>query len=176
MRRTLLILATVALLGVIVFRAWRGPDPEEVLAGIDVPPAPVLSPEDELASFRIAPGYRVELVAAEPLVVDPVAMDWDDEGRLYVVEMRGFMPDIEGQGEDRPVGRIVVLEDTDADGMMDRSRVFLDGLVLPDRAWTFLNAFSLSEAEVPVAGPLGWAVLGAGLAGAGIVMLRRQQR
>lgn len=52
----------------------------------------------------------------------------------------------------------------------------LDGLVLPDRAWTFLSAFSLPAAGVPVAGPLGWAVLGAGLAGAGIVMLRRQQR
>ena len=131
MRRTLLILATVALLGVIVFRAWRGPDPEEVLARIDVPLAPVLSPEEELASFRTAPGFRVELVAAEPLVVDPVAMDWDDEGRLYVVEMRGFMPNIEGEGEDQPVGRVVVLEDTDADGRMDRSGVFLDGLVLP---------------------------------------------
>ena len=63
MRRTLLILATVALLGVIVFRAWRGPDPEEVLARIDVPLAPVLSPDEELASFRTAPGFRVELVA-----------------------------------------------------------------------------------------------------------------
>ncbi|MAX00495.1 MAG: hypothetical protein CMN72_12815, partial [Sphingomonas sp.] len=52
---------------------------------------------------ELAPGFRVELVAAEPLVVDPVAMDWDDEGRLYVVEMRGFMGDVDGAGEDRPV-------------------------------------------------------------------------
>ena len=52
----------------------------------------------------------------------------------------------------------------------------LDGLVLADRAWTFLSAFSLPAAGVPVAGPLGWAVLGAGLAGAGFVMLRRKKR
>ena len=131
MRRILLILVVVGVLAAFAFRAWRGPDPEEILAGIDIPPAPVLSPEEERATFRTAPGFRVELVAAEPLVVDPVAIDWDDEGRLFVVEMRGFMPDIEGRGEDRPVGRIVVLEDTDGDGRMDRSHVFLDGLVLP---------------------------------------------
>jgi len=52
----------------------------------------------------------------------------------------------------------------------------LDGVVLADRAWTFLSAFSLPVVEVPVAGPLGWAVLGAGLAGAGFVMLRRKKR
>src|SRR5690606_3295619 len=84
-----------------------------------------------LASFRVAPGYRVELVAAEPLVQDPVAMDWDERGRLYVVEMRGYMPDAFGHGAEEPVGRVVLLEDTDADGRMDRRTVYLDGLVLP---------------------------------------------
>ncbi|MAG32348.1 MAG: hypothetical protein CL908_15815 [Deltaproteobacteria bacterium] len=117
--------------GLLAFRLWRGPDPETILANIDVPPSPVLSAEEELATFRTAPDFRVELVAAEPLIVDPVAMDWDDEGRLYVVEMRGFMGDINGGGEDRPVGRVVVLEDTDHDGRMDQSRVFLEGLVMP---------------------------------------------
>jgi mono/diheme cytochrome c family protein/glucose/arabinose dehydrogenase len=131
LRRILLILVLVVVLGAIALRVWRGPDPAEILARIEIPPAPVLSPAEEQATFRTAPGFRVELVAAEPLVVDPVAIDWDDEGRLYVVEMRGFMPDIEGRGEDRPVGRIVVLEDTDADGQMDDSHVFLEGLVLP---------------------------------------------
>jgi glucose/arabinose dehydrogenase len=58
-------------------------------------------------------------------------MDWDDEGRLYVVEMRGFMPDVDGAGEGEPLGRVVVLEDRDGDGRMDHSHVFLDGLVLP---------------------------------------------
>ncbi len=130
-KRAALILAALAALGWLGWRLWRGPDPATILANTPVPPAPVLSPEDELATFRVAPGFRVELVAAEPLVVDPVAIDWDDEGRLFVVEMRGFMPDVDGNGEDAPTGRIVVLEDTDADGAMDRSTVFADGLVLP---------------------------------------------
>ena len=57
---------------------------------MDVPAAPTLSPQEALAAFKVAPGYRVELVAAEPLVVDPVAMTWDERGRLWVVEMRGY--------------------------------------------------------------------------------------
>ena len=135
MRRFLKIVAV--LLGLLVFAgfvAWRifvGPDPAEILASIERPPSPVLAPSDAQAAFRTAPGFRVELVAAEPLIVDPVAMDWDDEGRLYVVEMRGYMRDLDGGGEDQPSGRVVRLEDLDGDGRMDRSDVFLDGLVLP---------------------------------------------
>ncbi|MBW2267316.1 MAG: c-type cytochrome [Deltaproteobacteria bacterium] len=131
MRRLLLLLAVLAAGVAMAWWVSRGPAPAEILASIEVPPSPVLSPEAARAAFRTAPGFRVELVAAEPLVVDPVAMDWDDRGRLYVVEMRGFMPDVDGTGEDRPIGRVVVLEDTDGDGRMDRSDVFLDELVLP---------------------------------------------
>ena len=135
MKRVLGVLFGVVLilvLGVAIAFLWLSPpDPTKVLAAIERPPSPVLSPEQALSSFRIADGFRVELVAAEPLVVDPVAMDFDDEGRLYVVEMRGFMPDIEGNGEELPVGRVVVLEDVDGDGQMDSSRVFAKGLVLP---------------------------------------------
>ena len=97
----------------------RGPEPETILAELERPASPELEPEEALASFRVAEGFRVELVAAEPLVVDPVAMDWDDEGRLYVAEMRGFMPDIEGNEEERPIGQVAVLEDVDGDGRMD---------------------------------------------------------
>jgi mono/diheme cytochrome c family protein/glucose/arabinose dehydrogenase len=124
-------IVVLALVGAQAWRFWRGPDPAEILAAIEVPSAPSLSPEAERATFRLPPGFRAELVAAEPLVIDPVAMDWDDEGRLYVVEMRGYMPNLDGDGEDEPVGRVVVLEDEDGDGRMDRSDVFLDGLVLP---------------------------------------------
>jgi len=121
----------------VAFFVLRGPDPETILAELERPPSPELEPEEALASFRVADGFRVELVAAEPLVVDPVAMDWDDEGRLYVAEMRGFMPDIEGNEEERPIGQVAVLEDVDGDGRMDTRRVFADGLVLP-RAVTVL--------------------------------------
>jgi mono/diheme cytochrome c family protein/glucose/arabinose dehydrogenase len=93
--------------------------------------APPLTPADALRTFRLPPGYRLDLVASEPLVADPVWMDIDPDGRLWVVEMRGFMPNFEGTGEDAPVGQVVVLEDTDDDGRADRRTVFLDGLVQP---------------------------------------------
>src|SRR3982751_3580926 len=87
-------------------------------------------PGDELKTFYAAPGYRMELVASEPLVQDPVAIDWDAEGRLWVVEMLGYMNDMQASHEHDPVGRVAVLEDTDGDGRMDKRTVFADGLVL----------------------------------------------
>ena len=92
--------------------------------------SPALSPEDALKTFYMPPGYRVELVASEPLIQEPVAMDWDTEGRLWAVEMPGFMANITGSNEHDPIGRVVVLEDTDGDGRMDKRTVFADGLVL----------------------------------------------
>jgi hypothetical protein len=76
------------------------------------------------------PGYRVELVASEPLIQEPVALDWDLDGRLWAVEMPGFMADIRGSNEHDPIGRVVVLEDTNGDGRMDKRTVFADHLVL----------------------------------------------
>ena len=105
---------------------------------LDTEPAPVLSPEEALDAFRIAPGFEIELVAAEPLVEDPVAMAWDEYGRLYVVEMRGYMPDAYGTGHEEPVGQVVRLEDLDGDGRMDKSEVFLGELVNP-RAVAVVN-------------------------------------
>ena len=100
-------------------------------ADMEIPPAPVLSPEEALRSFVIQPGFRVELVASEPMIEAPVAMDWAPDGRLYVLEMRGFMPNVDGKGEDQPIGRVTLLEDTDADGRMDTHVVFAEGLVMP---------------------------------------------
>ena len=96
-----------------------------------VAPEPPLSPEEALRSFKVASGFRIELVAAEPLVDTPVAVAFDADGRLWVVEMPGFMPNVAGTGEENPVGRVVVIDDTDGDGRMDKRTVFLDGLVLP---------------------------------------------
>lgn len=104
---------------------------EQVWRRFEVPEAPPLGPAEAMATLRVAPGFRIELVASEPLVEDPVAMAWDERGLLYVVEMRGFMPNVDGIGEQEPVGRVVVLEDTDQDGAMDRNGVYLDGLVSP---------------------------------------------
>jgi mono/diheme cytochrome c family protein len=92
--------------------------------------SPPLSPAAALKTFYMPPGYHVELVASEPLIQDPVAIDWDTEGRLWAVEMPGFMIDVAGSRERDPIGRIVVLEDTNADGVMDKRTVFADHLVL----------------------------------------------
>jgi hypothetical protein len=81
--------------------------------------SPPLSPEDALKTFYMPPGYRVELVASEPMVQEPVAMDWDIDGRLWIVEMPGFMANLTGSNELEPIGRVVVLEDANGDGRMD---------------------------------------------------------
>ena len=93
--------------------------------------APVLSPDDEMKTFRLPEGYRVELVASEPMVEEPIVIDWDTSGRLWVVEMLGYMQDLPAAAEREPVGRVSVLEDENGDGRMDKKTVFLDGLVLP---------------------------------------------
>jgi mono/diheme cytochrome c family protein/glucose/arabinose dehydrogenase len=89
-----------------------------------------LAPADALRTFSMPPGYRLELVASEPLIQEPVAIDWDPDGRLWAVEMPGFMADITGSNEHDPIGRVVVLEDRNRDGRMDARTVFADGLVL----------------------------------------------
>jgi len=104
---------------------------DEIWKRIAIPPSPALSVADALKSFTIAPGFRIECVAAEPLVVDPVMFEFDPDGRIWAVEFRGWMIDIKGTGEADPIGQVVVLEDTDGDSVMDKSTVFLDKLVMP---------------------------------------------
>jgi mono/diheme cytochrome c family protein len=96
-----------------------------------IPPAPVLSPQEELKTFKLPPGFHIELVAAEPMVEEPVALTFDADGRIYVVELRGYMPDVKGTGELDPIGRIVRLESSAGDGKYDKSTIFLDNLVAP---------------------------------------------
>src|SRR2546426_295736 len=112
-----------------------------------IPPAPTLPPDQALKSFKLQPGFRIELVAAEPLVHDPVQIAFDPNGRLWVLEMRGYMPNIEGKGEFEKVGSVAVLEDTDGDGKMDKRTAFLDGLVMP-RALALVRSGAL-VAEPP---------------------------
>ena len=96
------------------------------------PPVPaILSAQEALKTFKLPAGFKIEVVASEPLVESPVAITWDAKGRMYVVEMIGYMPDMEANGEDRPVGRIKRLEDTKGDGTYDKATVFVDHLVMP---------------------------------------------
>lgn len=95
------------------------------------PAAPALSPEESMKTIRVPDGYRLELVASEPMVQEPVAVVWDGNGRIYVAEMRTYMQDIDGTGTRQPASRIMLLEDTNGDGKMDKHSVFIDSLVLP---------------------------------------------
>ena len=86
-----------------------------------------LSPEEALKSFRLEAGLRVELAAAEPTVVDPVALAFDENGRMFVAENRGYPT-----SANPPQGIIALLEDADRDGRFEKRTVFADGLTFPN--------------------------------------------
>ncbi len=103
----------------------------QIVPDAKIPAAPAQTPSDELKSFQIAKGYQISLVASDPGIGDPVAATFGPDGRLWVVEMQGYMPDLDGTNEDQPRGRISVLEDTHGNGVFDKATVFLDGIVMP---------------------------------------------
>ena len=76
-------------------------------------------------AFQIADGFQIQLVANEPLIADPVAMEVDEDGTVYVVEMPGYPLDVSGNG------RVRLLRDTNGDGVLDKSTLFAEGFVLP---------------------------------------------
>ncbi len=88
-------------------------------------------PQISLEDYRVEEGFELEMVASEPLLKAPVAIDFDSKGRIWVAEMAGFMLNLEGDGEDLPNGSIKILEDRDGDGIMDHAKTFLDSLVMP---------------------------------------------
>ncbi|MEZ6056198.1 MAG: alpha/beta fold hydrolase, partial [Planctomycetaceae bacterium] len=92
----------------------------------ELPRLQPLEPEDALKSFHVQPGFEMQLVAAEPLVTDPVALSFDADGSLYVIEMRDY-----SEQETDKLGRVRLLRDTDGDGQYDTSDLFADGLSWP---------------------------------------------
>ncbi|WFO15952.1 hypothetical protein M601_020000 [Cellulophaga baltica 4] len=90
-----------------------------------------LSPEESMKTFYVPKGYKVELVASEPMVDEPITIAWDGNGRMYVAEMNTYMQDLDGTGTNRSISKIKLLTDTDGDGKMDKSTVFIDSLMLP---------------------------------------------
>jgi mono/diheme cytochrome c family protein/glucose/arabinose dehydrogenase len=94
-------------------------------------PSPAKTAQEELKTFAIEEGLQAQLVVSEPVIEDPVVITFDEDGRMWVVEMRGFMPDIDGKGERDPVGRVSILEDTDGDGVSDKHTVYIDSLIMP---------------------------------------------
>jgi mono/diheme cytochrome c family protein/glucose/arabinose dehydrogenase len=96
-----------------------------------IPPAPVRTPQESIAAMELPAGFRIEVVAAEPLVQDPIAIAFDARGRLWVLEwpsynwdLHGVLPGLEPQP--RPASRVVRLDDTDGDGRMDRRILFAE--------------------------------------------------
>ncbi len=116
---TFLILCTLSV------PSFRQATAEDDLAH-ELPRLKPLAPDAALKSFRIHAGFRLDLIAAEPLVTDPVSVCYDADGQLYVVEMRGYP-----YPEKTPSGGVVRLEDRDGDGRFETRTQFLDGLSWP---------------------------------------------
>lgn len=121
----------------------RGPEHPDLK--FKLPPPPVLTPQQALKKFRLPKGFKIECIASEPMIEAPVAMSWDDQGRLYVCEMRGYMNDAEGRGEDQPVCRVSRLESTKGDGVMDKATVFVDKLLMPRSVTAFGDGVIVAE-------------------------------
>src|SRR6266581_1157416 len=118
------LLIVLSLVSAVTIRAADAPslDPK------DLPRIPPIEATNALKTFQIKKGFHLELVAAEPLVMDPIAMSFDENGRMFVVEMRDYseMRDVHPH-----LGRIRMLEDTNGDGVFDRATVYADDLPWP---------------------------------------------
>ncbi|MEP6949407.1 MAG: HEAT repeat domain-containing protein [Ginsengibacter sp.] len=109
------------------------------------PTAVYLPPEESMKTMYLPKGYHMELVASEPMIKEPVAITWDGNGRMYVAEMLTYMKDADATGEQLPWSRVMVLEDTDNDGKMDKSSVFIDSLLLPRMMQSAGNELLVNE-------------------------------
>lgn len=109
----------------------------------DTEPGP-RSAQRSLGSMRVQDGFRVELVAAEPLVMDPVAIDWGPDGKLWVAEMADYPLGMDDQGE--PGGRVRFLEDTNQDGKYDSSTLFMDKIPYPTGVMAWRDGVIVSAA------------------------------
>ncbi|MEZ7956033.1 MAG: c-type cytochrome [Rubritalea sp.] len=97
----------------------------------EIPPSPYLGIKESMKTFEVADGFKLEPIAHGEMVRMPVALDFDSDGRAWVVEMRNYMLDLDGTREYEPTGHIRVLEDTTGDGKLDKITTFLDKLILP---------------------------------------------
>ena len=133
-----------------LFQSCKNPAPKKNAADSlairkAIAEAPALPADAAIAKMHVEPGFKVALVAAEPLVTAPVALTFDEKGRIWAVEMMDYMPDTAGTGEDAPTGKVVILSDKNGDGLMDDSRIFLDSLVLPRAICLIENGILVAE-------------------------------
>ncbi len=109
--------------------------PKPALSTAPLSVTPPLSPAEALTKLHLPAGYKAEIMVSEPMVLDPVAFDWDERGRLWVVEMADYPQGLDGNG--KPGGRIRILEDTQGNGHYDKSTIFAEGLNFPNGILTW---------------------------------------
>src|SRR5436190_14759546 len=124
-RARLLIVEFLLSLAAIGFRSKAA---EPTITAQDLPRVPAVEAKNVLSTFQIEKGFHLELVAAEPLISSPVAMAFDERGRLFVVEMIDYS---ERREQVPHLGRIRLLEDTNGDGVFDKSGIYADNLPWP---------------------------------------------
>jgi len=108
---------------------------------------PYLSPEDEAKQFVMQPGYHLELVVSDPIIKEPVVGMFDGNGRMFVVEMRTYMQNIDGQGEHEPQGRISMHWSSKGNGVFDKHTVFVDHLMLPRMILPMADGILVNETD-----------------------------
>src|SRR5881392_4431539 len=111
-------------------------------------PVRALTPAEEARKFWLPPGFRLEPVLTDPDIEEPAQIAFDGNGRMFVLELRGYMQDADATGELDPVGRISVHEDRDGDGVYETHKVFVDKLIFPRFVMPFgANAILAKESN-----------------------------
>lgn len=107
----------------------------------ELPRIPALSPEEAIQRIEVAEGFEIQLVASEPLVQSPVAIEWDASGGMFVCEMRGY-----SENRDDGISRIRYLEDKNQDGVYDQATVFAEGLLWPTAIYPYKKGLFVADA------------------------------
>ena len=105
----------------------------------------VLSAKKAIKKMEVEEGFKVELVASEPLLNSPTTMIFDEKGRIWLTEMQSYMLDTAGTGEEEPTGKVIILDDKNKDGVYESQTVFMDGLVLPRALCLIDNGILIAE-------------------------------
>src|ERR1700704_5881135 len=107
---------------------------EPTVTSNDLPRIPAVEPKDALNTFQVKKGLHMDLVASEPNVASPIALCFDERGRMFVVEMIDYS---ERRDENPHLGRIRLFEDTDGDGVYEKSSVYADNLPWPTAVFCY---------------------------------------
>jgi putative membrane-bound dehydrogenase-like protein len=112
----------------------------------DINSSPVVPADESISKMKLEEGFSIKLIASEPLISTPIAMTFDNKGRIWEIEMADYMPDTLGNGEEVPSAKVVIISDKNNDGVMDDRKVAVDSLVMP-------RALCLVEDGILVAEP-----------------------